>query len=112
MGWNSWNRFRTRIDDRTVREMSDAMVSSGMREAGYRYVNIDDGWQWRRDAHGALVPNPRFPDMKALSDYVHAKGLKLGLYSSPGPRTCGGFEGSYGHEAIDARPGRHGVSIT
>jgi alpha-galactosidase len=103
MGWNSWNKFRTKIDDRTVREIADAMASNGMREAGYVYINIDDGWQGARDASGVLQPNPHFPDMKALSAYVHGKGLKLGIYSSPGPRTCGGFEGSYGHEEIDAR---------
>jgi alpha-galactosidase len=103
MGWNSWNRFRTRIDDKTVREISDAMVTTGMRDAGYVYVNIDDGWQWKRDEDGVLQPNPNFPDMKALADYVHSKGLKIGIYSSPGPVTCGGFVGSYGHEEIDAR---------
>lgn len=103
MGWNSWNKFRTRIDDRTVREIADALVATGMRDAGYVYINIDDGWQGRRDAAGVLQPNPGFPDMKALAAYVHSKGLKIGIYSSPGPRTCGGFEGSYGHEEIDAR---------
>ena len=103
MGWNSWNRFATAIGDNTVRQVADAMVSSGMRDAGYRYIIIDDGWQGKRDAQGVLQPNPKFPDMKALADYVHARGLKLGIYSSPGPRSCAGFEGSYGHEAIDAR---------
>jgi alpha-galactosidase len=103
MGWNSWNRFHTKIDDRTVREIADAMASNGMRDAGYSYVIIDDGWQWKRDGEGVLQPNPQFPDMKALADYVHGKGLKLGIYSSPGPRTCGGYEGSYGHEEVDAR---------
>jgi alpha-galactosidase len=103
MGWNSWNKFRTAVDDKTVREMADAMVSSGMRDAGYQYINIDDGWQWKRDENGVLLPNPGFPDMKALADYVHSKGLKLGIYSSPGPRTCANFEGSYGHEEIDAK---------
>ena len=102
MGWNSWNKFQTRIDDKTVRAIADAMVSTGMRDAGYVYINIDDGWQGKRDANGVLQPNPNFPDMKALADYVHSKGLKLGIYSSPGPRSCGGYEGSYGHEAIDA----------
>lgn len=102
MGWNSWNRFATEIDDATVRQVADAMVSSGMRDAGYRYIIIDDGWQGKRDAQGVLQPNPKFPDMKALADYVHARGLKLGIYSSPGPRSCAGFEGSYGHEATDA----------
>jgi alpha-galactosidase len=103
MGWNSWNRFRTKIDDKTIREIADAIVTSGMKEAGYTYINIDDGWQWKRDEKGVLLPNPNFPDMKALADYVHVKGLKIGIYSSPGPRTCGGFEGSYGHEDIDAK---------
>jgi alpha-galactosidase len=103
MGWNSWNKFHADIDDKTVRLAADALVTSGMRDAGYAYVVIDDGWQGSRDAQGVLQPNAKFPDMKALSDYVHRKGLKLGIYSSPGPRTCGGFEGSYGNEAIDAR---------
>lgn len=103
MGWNSWNKFRTRFDDKTVREVADAMVATGMRDAGYTFINIDDGWQWKRDANGVLQPNPNFPDMKALADYVHSKGLKLGIYSSPGPRTCANFEGSYGHEEIDAK---------
>lgn len=103
MGWNSWNRFATEIDQKTVQGVADAMVSSGMRDAGYRYIIIDDGWQGKRDAQGVLQPNPKFPDMKALADYVHARGLKLGIYTSPGPRSCAGFEGSYGHEAIDAR---------
>ncbi|MBI4905818.1 MAG: glycoside hydrolase family 27 protein [Acidobacteria bacterium] len=103
MGWNSWNKFRTRFDDKTVREIADAIVASGMKAAGYQYINIDDGWQWKRDASGVLQPNPNFPNMKALADYVHSKGLKLGIYSSPGPRTCAGYEGSYGHEEIDAK---------
>lgn len=103
MGWNSWNKFRTKIDDATVRGIADAMVSSGMKDAGYQYVIIDDGWQGKRDATGVLQPNPNFPNMKALADYVHSKGLKIGIYSSPGPRTCGGFEGSYGHESQDAQ---------
>lgn len=103
MGWNSWNKFRTRINDQMIREIADAMVATGMRDAGYVYVNIDDGWQDKRDAAGVLQPNPNFPNMKALSDYVHSKGLKLGIYSSPGPTTCGGFTGSYGHEEIDAK---------
>ncbi|WKL57487.1 glycoside hydrolase family 27 protein [Asticcacaulis sp. ZE23SCel15] len=103
MGWNSWNKFATAIDDKTVREIADAMVSSGLRDAGYIYVNIDDGWQGKRDQNGVLQPNEKFPDMKALADYVHAKGLKIGIYSSQGPKTCGGFEGSYGHVEQDAR---------
>ena len=103
MGWNSWNKFHTKIDDKTVRMMADAMVSSGMKDAGYVYINIDDGWEDKRDADGILHSNPNFPDMKALADYVHSKGLKLGIYSSPGPTTCAGFTGSYGHEEQDAK---------
>jgi len=103
MGWNSWNKFHTGISDKIVREIADAMVSSGMKDAGYSYINIDDGWEGERDANGILQSNTNFPDMKSLADYVHSKGLKLGIYSSPGPRTCGGFEGSYGHEEQDAR---------
>jgi alpha-galactosidase len=103
MGWNSWNKFEIHIDDKTVRGIADTVVSSGMRDAGYIYINIDDGWQGSRDAAGVLHPNPNFPDMTALAAYVHSKGLKLGIYSSPGPRTCGGFEGSYGHEEQDAQ---------
>ena len=103
MGWNSWNLFEDKIDDGTVRTIADAMVSSGMRDAGYIYVNIDDTWEGMRDAGGWLQPNHKFPDMKALSDYVHAKGLKLGIYSSPGPRTCFGLPASYGHEEQDAK---------
>lgn len=103
MGWSSWNKFAEHIDDRTVRAMADAMASSGLRDAGYRYVNIDDGWQGKRDANGVLQPNDKFPDMKALTAYVHARGLKIGIYSSQGPRTCAGYEGSYGHVAQDAK---------
>jgi alpha-galactosidase len=103
MGWNSWNKFRTHIDDATVRRITDAIASNGMKDAGYRYIVIDDGWQGSRDASGAISPNPNFPDMKALAEYVHSKGLLIGIYSSPGPRTCGGFEGSYGHEEQDAK---------
>lgn len=103
MGWSSWNKFAEHIDDRTIRAMADALVETGLRDAGYVYVNIDDGWQGKRDANGVLHPNDRFPDMKALADYVHSKGLKLGLYSSPGPKTCAGYEGSYGHVQQDAK---------
>jgi alpha-galactosidase len=103
MGWNSWNHFAGKIDDAIVRAQADAMVSSGMRDAGYVYINIDDTWQGQRDAQGVIHPNIKFPDMKALAHYVHAKGLKLGIYSSPGPKTCAGFEGSYGHEEQDAQ---------
>jgi alpha-galactosidase len=102
MGWNSWNKFAGRVDDAAVRAMADAMVSNGMKAAGYEYVNIDDTWQGHRDAQGNIIPNKKFPDMKALADYVHSKGLKIGIYSSPGPNTCAGYEGSYGHEEQDA----------
>ena len=104
MGWNSWNKFAGKIDDKTVREIADVMVSSGMKDAGYIYLNIDDTWEApQRDAQGNISGNLKFPDMKALADYVHSKGLKIGLYSSPGPKTCAGYEGSYGHEEQDAR---------
>jgi alpha-galactosidase len=103
MGWNSWNHFKGKVDDAVIRAQADAMVSSGMRDAGYRYINIDDTWQGERDAQGNIQPNSKFPDMKALADYVHSKGLKLGIYSSPGDRTCAKFEGSLGHEEQDAR---------
>jgi len=103
MGWNSWNLFAEKVDDQTVRTMADAMVTSGMKDAGYIYVNIDDTWEGVRDANGVLATNKKFPDMKALADYVHSKGLKIGIYSSPGPRTCGGYPGSYGHEEQDGK---------
>ena len=103
MGWNSWNHFHRQVDDATIRAQADAMVSSGMRDAGYVYINIDDTWEGERDAQGVIHPNNKFPDMKALADYVHSKGLKLGIYSSPGPQTCAHFEGSYGHELQDAQ---------
>jgi len=103
MGWSSWNKFADKIDDKTIRAMADAMVATGLRDAGYVYVNIDDGWQGTRGPDGRIRSNANFPDMKALADYVHSKGLKLGIYSSPGPRTCAGFEGSYGHVRQDAQ---------
>src|SRR2546423_4542329 len=103
MGWNSWNKFASRVDDPTVRSIADAMASNGMKDAGYLYINIDDTWEAGRDAQGNIQTNKKFPDMKALADYVHSKGLKLGIYSSPGPNTCAGYEGSYGHEEQDAR---------
>ena len=104
MGWNSWNLFAGKVDDSTVREIADAMISSGMREAGYVYVNIDDTWEApQRDVRGNIGTNSKFPNMKALADYVHSKGLKIGIYSSPGPKTCAGYEASYGHEVQDAQ---------
>ena len=102
MGWNSWNHFAERITDADVRSVADAMVASGMRDAGYVYINIDDGWEGERDAEGKIHSNSKFPSMKALADYVHSRGLKFGIYSSPGPKTCAGYEGSYGHEQQDA----------
>jgi len=115
MGWNDWYSHYWRITDKMMREAADAMIASGMADFGYQYVNIDDCWMVQpgsadpelggpeRDAAGALRPNRRFPDMKALADYIHAKGLKAGLYTSPGPLTCAKFAGSWRHEEIDAR---------
>jgi alpha-galactosidase len=103
MGWNSWNHFACKVSDAIIRAQADAMASSGMKAAGYLYINIDDCWQGQRDAQGRIQANEKFPDMKALADYVHSKGLKLGIYSSPGPKTCAGYEGSYGHEEQDAQ---------
>src|ERR1700690_3919513 len=103
MGWNSWNHFAEKVDDAGVRAAADAIVSSGMRDAGYVYVNIDDTWEGKRDDKGVIQTNKKFPDMKALADYVHSKGLKLGIYSGPGPKTCAGYEGSYQHEEQDAQ---------
>ncbi len=105
MGWNSWNKFGCDVSEPLVKAMADAMVSSGLRDAGYRYIVIDDCWQVSRDAHGTIVADPeRFPSgMKALADYVHAKGLKFGLYSDAGAKTCQGRPGSNGYEVEDAR---------
>jgi alpha-galactosidase len=103
MGWNSWNYFAERVDDKAIRDAADQLVATGMKDAGYVYVNIDDTWEGKRDANGMLHTNAKFPDMKALADYVHSKGLKIGIYSSPGPKTCAGYEGSLGHEEQDAK---------
>jgi alpha-galactosidase len=103
MGWNSWNYFAAKVDDKGVRAAADQIVATGMKDAGYIYVNIDDTWQGKRDDNGVLHANEKFPDMKALADYVHSKGLKIGIYSSPGPQTCAHYEGSYGHEEQDAK---------
>ena len=103
MGWNSWNHYQNKVDDATIRAQAEAMVSSGMRDAGYTYINIDDTWEGERDSSGVIHTNKKFPDMKALADFVHSKGLKIGIYSSPGPKTCAKFEGSYGHELQDAQ---------
>lgn len=103
MGWSTWNHFRHDISDALIRAQADALVASGMRDAGYVYVNIDGGWEGNRDANGVLHPNSNFPDMKALGDYIHSKGLKFGIYTGPGPKTCGGAVASYGYEAQDAK---------
>jgi alpha-galactosidase len=127
MGWNSWNCFAQEVSADRVKRAADALVQSGLINHGWTYINIDDFWEnhldsnvddwWKnhrdskdptllgefRDAHGAIVPNSRFPDMKGLADYVHGLGLKIGLYSSPGPWTCGGCAGSYQHEQQDAQ---------
>ena len=103
MGWNSWNFFAEKVTDKDIRAAADNLVATGMKDAGYIYINIDDTWEGQRDASGILHTNAKFPDMKALADYVHSKGLKIGIYSGPGPKTCGGFEGSLGHEAQDAQ---------
>jgi alpha-galactosidase len=105
MGWNSWNKFGCNVSEQLIRETADAMVSSGMKEAGYQYIIIDDCWQVARDERGTIVPDPkRFPSgMRALADYVHSKGLKFGLYSDAGSKTCEGRPGSSGYEVEDAR---------
>lgn len=115
MGWNDWYAHYWRITGKMMREAADIIVSSGMADAGYEYVNIDDCWMNKsnskdsgragplRDAAGNILPNSYFPEMKAMTDYIHSKGLKAGLYSSPGPKTCDGFEASYQHEAQDAK---------
>jgi alpha-galactosidase len=104
MGWNSWNRFGCNVDERLVRETADALVTSGMKDAGYEYLVIDDCWQVARDAAGnILADSRRFPSgMKGLVDYVHGKGLKFGIYSDAGTKTCGGRPGSRDHEEQDA----------
>jgi alpha-galactosidase len=102
MGWNSWNFFAGRVTDKDIRDAADQLVATGMKDAGYVYVNIDDTWEGERDADGMLHTNAKFPDMKALADYVHSKGLKLGIYSSPGPKTCAGYAASLDHETQDA----------
>ena len=105
MGWNSWNKFACNVSEDMIRQTADAMVSSGMKDAGYQYVVIDDCWQVERDANGNIVADgKRFPSgIKALADYVHGKGLKFGLYSDAGTKTCQGRPGSRGYEFQDAR---------
>jgi alpha-galactosidase len=103
LGWNSWNVWGRSVDEAKVRAAADAMESSGLAAHGYQFVSIDDGWEGVRDAKGVLQPNEKFPNMKALTDYIHSKGLKAGIYSSPGKTTCQGLPGSLGYEEIDAR---------
>jgi alpha-galactosidase len=104
MGWNSWNKFGCDINERLIREVADAMVATGMRDAGYQFVNLDDCWHGKRDASGTIQPDPeRFPGgLAALADYVHAKGLKIGIYSDAGTMTCAKRPGSGDFEAKDA----------
>ena len=105
MGWNSWNKFACNVSEQLIKEAADAIVSTGMKDAGYEYVVIDDCWQIERDDQGNIIPDPkRFPSgMKALADYVHSKGLKFGLYSDAGTLTCQKRPGSRGYEFQDAR---------
>lgn len=106
MGWNSWNTFQTKISEQLVRDMADTYVASGMRDAGYKYLVLDDGWMaMERDKNGSLVADPqKFPNgMKAVADYVHSKGLKFGIYNCAGDKTCAGYPGTRGHEYEDAR---------
>lgn len=105
MGWNSWNKFGTDINEQMVKEMADALVSTGLRDAGYNHILLDDGWMEKeRDAQGNLVPHrKKFPNgIKVVADYVHSKGLKFGLYNCAGSKTCAGYPGSRGHEYQDA----------
>jgi len=127
LGWNSWNVWGLQVNDKRVKQAADAMVSSGLAAHGYQYINIDDGWEKGhavvdvpgsnllmlhnlmpdreagRAKDGSILTNRRFPDMKALAGYIHSRGLKFGIYSTPGPWTCGGYEGSYRHEKQDAQ---------
>jgi alpha-galactosidase len=105
MGWMTWNYFADNINEKDIREMADAMVSSGMLKAGYNHVFIDDGWQGGRDNRNTIIADPnKFPSgIKALADYVHSKGLKLGIYSDAAPLTCGGYTASLNFEDEDAR---------
>lgn len=105
MGWNSWNKFACDVSEDLIKEIADAMVATGMRDAGYVYLVIDDCWQVARNEDGTIIEDPeRFPSgMKALGDYIHAKGLKFGIYSDAGTATCQGRPGSRGYEFQDAR---------
>lgn len=103
MGWNPWNCFAKRVKESNIRDAADAMVSSRLINHGWTYINLDDCWSGKRDAAGFIRGNENFPDMKALADYVHSKGLKFGVYSSPGPQTCAKFTASFQHEDQDAQ---------
>ncbi len=105
MGWMTWNLFQGNINEQLIRETADAMVEGGFRDAGYKYIFIDDLWQGGRDRQNNIIPDPvKFPNgIKALADYVHSKGLKLGIYSDAAPLTCGGWTASLGFEEQDAR---------
>ncbi len=103
MGWNSWYTWMARVNDKAMRDAADAMVSSGMINHGYMYVNVDDCWIAPRDKAGNITSNSRFPDMKAMTDYIHHRGLRAGIYTSPGPSTCAGYTGAYEHEEQDAQ---------
>lgn len=104
MGWNSWNNWACAVDQEKVKASADAMVSHGLIEHGWSYINIDDCWQsHERTKAGELLPNEKFPDIKGLADHVHSLGLKIGIYSSPGPTTCAGYPGSYKFELRDAQ---------
>jgi alpha-galactosidase len=106
MGFNDWNAFGCNVSEQFIEQTADAFVSSGLKAAGYTYVNIDDCWMTHsRDASGRLVPDPaKFPDgIKGTADYVHARGLKLGIYEDAGTATCAGYPGSLGHETTDAQ---------
>jgi alpha-galactosidase len=105
MGWNSWNHFGCNVSEQLIEQEADAIASSGMGDAGYKYVVIDDCWQTARDAHGVIIADSaRFPHgIKALADYVHGKGLKFGIYTDAGTKTCQGRPGTLGHEEQDAR---------
>jgi len=105
MGWNSWNTFGKDINETLIKQVADVLVDTGLRDKGYIYVNLDDHWQCGRDEHGRPIPYPdKFPNgLKALADYVHARGMKFGVYSDAADKTCGGEVGSFGYEEIDAR---------
>src|SRR5690242_18440553 len=106
MGFNDWNAFGCNVSEQLIKQTADFFVSSGMKAAGYQYVNIDDCWMThQRDAQGRLVPDPvKFPDgIKGTADYVHSLGLKLGIYEDAGTATCAGYPGSLGHERVDAQ---------